>query len=176
MKCSGNTTAQANRKQQHRFFCSTASRGAVPEEETEVREIASHTRRKTGRKKNKRNPSREEIIIDIPEEEKKCGCGASLVRIGEEVSERVKVIPEQMWVERTIRPKYACKTCEGSGDEEKPAVRIASAAPSIIPKSIVTPELLAFLFVNKYVDHLPFYRQEKRFERIGINISRSGYE
>jgi transposase len=36
----------------------------------------------------------------------------------------------------------------------------------------VTPGLLAFLFVNKYVDHLPFYRQEKRFERIGIQISR----
>ena len=77
-----------------------------------------------------------------------------------------------MWVERTIRPKYACKVCEGSGDEDKPAVRVAPAVPSIIPKSIVTPELLAFLLVNKYVDHLPFYRQEKRFERIGISISR----
>ncbi len=82
------------------------------------------------------------------------------------------VIPEQIWVERHIRPKYACKYCEGSGDEEKPAVRIAPAAPSILPGSIVTPGLLAFILVNKFVDHLPFYRQEKRFERLGIHICR----
>jgi len=39
-------------------------------------------------------------------------------------------------------------------------------------KGIVTPGLLAFIFVNKYEDHRPFYRQEKRFERIGVVISR----
>ena len=42
----------------------------------------------------------------------------------------------------------------------------------MIPGSIVTPGLLAFILVNKFVDHLPFYRQEKRFERIGFRISR----
>jgi transposase len=26
--------------------------------------------------------------------------------------------------------------------------------------------------MNKFCDHLPFYRQEKRFERLGIRISR----
>ena len=41
-----------------------------------------------------------------------------------------------------------------------------------MPGSIATPALLAFIFVNKFVDHLPFYRQEKRFERIGVHISR----
>ncbi len=144
----------------------------APEEESETQKVESYTKKKPGRKKINENLPREEILIDIPEEEKKCACGAELVRIGEEISERIKVVPEQMWVERTIRPKYACKTCEGSGDEDKPAVRIAPTAPTIFPKSIVTPELLAFLLVNKYVDHLPFYRQEKRFERIGISISR----
>lgn len=144
----------------------------IPEEETNTQEVASYTKKKPGRKKINENLPREEVLIDILEEDKKCGCGAELVKIGEEIAERVKVIPEQMWVERTIRPKYACKVCEGSGDEDKPAVRVAPAAPSIIPKSIVTPELLAFLLINKYVDHLPFYRQEKRFERIGISISR----
>ena len=143
-----------------------------PEDEPEKQEVSSYTKKKPGRKKINENLPREEILIDIPEEDKKCACGAELVKIGEEVSERIKVIPEQMWVERTIRPKYACKVCEGSGDEDKPAVRVAPVAPSIIPRSIVTPELLAFLLVNKYVDHLPFYRQEKRFERIGISISR----
>jgi transposase len=48
-------------------------------------------------------------------------------------------------------------------DEDKPVFRIAPAVPSIIPGSIVTPGLLSFILVNKFCDHLPFYRQEKRF-------------
>jgi len=145
---------------------------AVDDGEPEAIAVASHTRKKRGRKPLDEKLPRETIVHDIPEEEKRCACGAELTRIGEEVSERLQVIPEQIYVERHVRPKYACRTCEGSGDEEKPAVRIASAVPSIIPKSIVTPGLLAFVFVNKFVDHLPFYRQEARFQRIGIRISR----
>ena len=138
----------------------------------ELTEVAAHSRKKRGRKPLDENLPRVEIVHDIPEEEKHCACGHELVRIGEESSERLAVIPEQMWVERHIRPKYACKNCEGSGDEEKPAVRIAPAPPSILPGSILTPGLLAFILVNKFVDHLPFYRQEKRFGRLGMHISR----
>jgi len=144
----------------------------APEEHVETVTVAEHERKKGGRKALDEKIPREEIVHDIPEEEKQCGCGAKLKRIGEDVSERLQVIPEQIFVERHIRPKYACRVCEGSGDEGKPAVRMAPAVPSIIPKSIVTAGLLAFVLVNKFVDHLPFYRQEKRFERIGIRISR----
>jgi transposase len=77
-----------------------------------------------------------------------------------------------MWVERIIRPKYACRKCEGSGDEDRAAVRVSPAPVSMIPGSITSPGLLSFIFINKYADHLPFYRQEKGFERIGIHISR----
>ncbi len=87
-----------------------------------------------------------------------------MVRIGEEVTERVQVIPEQIWVDRIVRPKYARHHCEGSGDESKPAVRIAPVEPTVVPKGIATAGLIAFVLVNKFVDHLPFYRQEKRFE------------
>lgn len=141
----------------------------IHEEETET---ITYSRKKPGRGTIDKSVPREEVVIDIPEEDKICGCGHKMVRIGEEVSERVHIIKPKMWVEKIIRPKYACKYCEGSGDEEKPAVRIAKAPENIIPKSIVTPGLLAFIIVNKFVDHLPYYRQEKRFERIGIHISR----
>jgi transposase len=141
-------------------------------ESDESEQISSYTRKKAGRKPIDDSLPRKDVVIDIPESEKQCACGATLVRIGEEVSERLQVIPARMWVERIIRPKYACRKCEGSGDEEKPAVRVASAPASLIPGSIVTPGLLSFVFINKYADHLPFYRQEKSFERIGIHISR----
>lgn len=134
--------------------------------------VAAHTKKKPGRKRLDDSLPREEIVHDIAEDDKQCRCGHAMVRIGEEVSERLQIVPEQVWVERHIRPKYACHHCEGSGDEDRPAVRIMPAEPSLMPGSIATPTLLAFIFVNKFVDHLPFYRQEKRFERIGAHISR----
>ncbi len=36
-----------------------------------------------------------------------------LVRIGEEVSEKLDIVPAKIQVIRHIRPKYACRTCEG---------------------------------------------------------------
>jgi len=86
--------------------------------------------------------------------------------------EQLQVIPEQISVEQHVRPRYACRHCEGSGDEDKPLFRIAPAPPSILPGSIVTSGFLAFILVNKFCDHLPFYRQKKRFERIGAHLSR----
>lgn len=138
----------------------------------EAQKIGSYNRAKPGRKPLDEKLPRTEVIIDIPEEDKICACGTELVRIGEEVSERLQVVPPKIYVERIIRPKYACRNCEGSSDEDKPAVRVSPSPASIIPGSIVTPGLLAFIITNKYVDHLPFYRQEKKFERIDISISR----
>ena len=145
----------------------------TPEEDTSAeQEIPSYKRKKTGRKPLDENLPRKEKIIDIPEDEKTCACGTELKKIGEEISEKLHVIPPRIWVERIVRLKYACGNCEGTADEDVPAVKIAPPEPSIIPKGIVTPGLLAFLMVNKYVDYLPFYRQEKRFERMGARISR----
>lgn len=140
-------------------------------EETTVT-VAAHERKKTGRKGIDERHPRIEVVHDIDNDEKQCGCGDELVRIGEETREIVQVIPEQMWVERHVYPKYGCHSCEGSGDEDRPAVRIAPREATILPRSIASAALVAFILVNKFVDHLPFYRQEKRFARIGIDISR----
>ena len=134
--------------------------------------VAAHTKKKPGRKPIDPKHPRFERVIDIPDEDKQCACGHELVRIGEDVSERVQVIPKQIWVDRVVRTRYACHHCEGSGDESKPAVRVAPVEPTVVPKGIATASLIAFILVNKFSDHLPFYRQEKRFERIGIAISR----
>ena len=98
-------------------------------------------------------------------------CGCQLTRIGEEVSEKLDIIPQKIQVIRTIRPKYACRACEGVEDEG-PTVKIASMPPQIIPQGIVTPGLLAYILTNKFEDGLPFYRQQKMFDRLGVDISR----
>ena len=72
-------------------------------------------------------------MIDLPEQDKQCACGHAMVRIGEDCAERLDVIPRKIQVIRTVRPKYACHHCEGSGDEDRPAVRMARAPPALIP-------------------------------------------
>lgn len=141
-------------------------------ERTETVEVRGHRRRKAGRRPLPKTLPRVRIYHDIAEEDKVCGCGAVRQKIREERSERLAVIPEQYYVEEHIRPIYGCKRCEGSGDEGKPAMLVAPAVASLIPKSIVTPSLLATVIVNKYCDHMPYYRQARRFYRQGIWIRR----
>jgi transposase len=133
-------------------------------------EVAAHRRSKRGRKPLPAGLPREEVLHDIPEDQKVCSCGQRLVCIGQETSEKVEIIPQQIKVIRHIRPKYACKKCEGLNSPQ--AVKIAPVPPQIIPKSIASPGLLAYVLVSKFCDAIPFYRQEKQFRRIGIELSR----
>jgi transposase len=135
--------------------------------------IAEHKRKKRGRKPLPDNFERVEIVHDLSAEEKQCGCGCEMSRIGEEVSEQLEMVPSQFWVIRHVRPKYACKNCEGvDGDEDESSVKIAPVPMQLIPKSICTPSLLSHILISKFCDSLPFYRQEKQFHRFDIVLSR----
>lgn len=134
--------------------------------------VRSHTRAKRGRKPLPADLARVEMLHDIAESEKTCGCGQPLKRIGQESCEKLEIIPAQVRVRRHVRPKYACRACEGSGDEDKPAVRIAPAVKQLLPKSIASPALVAYMLVSKFCDALPFYRQERQFQRMGVDLSR----
>lgn len=72
----------------------------VIEEENIV--VKAYKRRKCGRKKLADNLERVPIYHDIPEEEKTCGCGAKLVKIGERFTEKLNIIPERIYVEKHI--------------------------------------------------------------------------
>jgi len=130
-----------------------------------------HTRGKRGRRPIPADLPRVEVVHDLPETEKTCPCGALLVRIGEEVSEKLDIVPATIRVIRHIRPKYACRNCEGV-DDDGPTVKTAPMPPQIIPQGIVTPGLLAHVAIAKYADALPLYRQEDQFMRLGLDISR----
>ncbi|MHC1727219.1 MAG: IS66 family transposase [Syntrophobacteraceae bacterium] len=134
--------------------------------------IPEHTRQRPKRKPLPDNLPRRDVIEDIPESDKVCACGATLSRIGEETCEKLDIVPAKIEVVRIIRPKYACKSCEGV-DSEGPTVKIAPPPPEIIPKGIATPGLIAHIAVSKYADALPLYRQEKIFSRYGVELSRS---
>jgi len=129
--------------------------------------VQTHTRKKhPARSPLPKELPREVIMHDLPEAEKICACGASLACIGQETSEQLKYIPAQLSVIQHVRPKYACKPCEGN-------IKIADMPLLLLPKSIATPELIAHTIVSKYVDHLPLYRQESIWKRLEIDLPRS---
>ena len=136
--------------------------GIEPEEEIVV--IKEHKRKKSGRKPLPEDLPRVEIIHDISEEDKKCECGCIKTKIGEETSEILQIKPAEVWVEKHIRPKYACKCCEGVESEGK-TVSIAPVPLSMIPKSFSSPSLLSHILIGKFCDALPFYRQEQQFKK-----------
>ena len=158
-------------EKQQLLFTAEAEPVEIKDEE-EKTEVKSYSRNKRGRKPIDSNIRRVERILDIPEEEKTCACGSKLTRIGEEVSEKLIIIEPQIYVDKIVRPKYACRCCEGTEDEGKPVVRIAAVEPTMIPRGIASPSLLSTIFTHKFEDHLPYYRQEKQFERIGVELSR----
>lgn len=120
-------------------------------------------KRTGGRQPLPRNLKRERIVHDLAEAEKHCSaCQQDLRPIGEESSERYEYIPAQLTVIEDIRKKYAC-AC---------TVRTATKPPQPIEKSTAGASLLAQVIVAKTADHLPLHRQQKIFERYGVDISR----
>lgn len=141
--------------------------------------VQEHTRKRPGRRRLPVNLPRREILHDLSEEEKTCPLhGASFPRIGEDVSERLHIIPMQVEVERHVRTKYGqCPICKKSHDPIDPdapsEVKMAPIPKSLISGSIITPALLAYIITAKFCDALPFYRLEKIFARSGVDLSRS---
>jgi len=143
--------------------------------EKETYEVAAHTRKKRGgRKPISDLLQRVERIIDLSDEEKRCACGRKLVRLPNAlVREVLHIIDPKIWVERIIRYQYVCPCCGGNKcSRESGGVHCAPVEPAIIPKSMASSDLLAFIFTEKYLRYMPYYRLEKRFESLGVRISR----
>jgi transposase len=120
-------------------------------------------RKRGGRQPLARHLKRERIVHDLAEAEKHChGCGQNLRLIAEETSERYEYIPASMKVIQDVCLKYACDC----------TVRTATKPPQPIAKSTAGASLLAQVIVSKWADHQPLHRQEKIFERHGVEISR----
>ncbi len=138
---------------------------AFDDSEVEIT-VPEHKRKKRGRKPLPSNLPRVDKIHDITEEEKQCACGCLRDHIGDETSEQLDVIPAQVQVIRHIKRKYACKQCEGS-------LVTAKFPMQPIPGSIATANTLAYVATAKFCDHLPLYRLESAFKRMGIETSRA---
>jgi transposase len=142
------------------------ARTPVEEKPEQSLAVAAHERKRGGRKPLPDYLPRVRIEHDLPEDEKTCSCGCSLMRIGEDSSEQLDIVPAQVRVLQHVRLKYACKGCEET-------IKSAPLPAHPIPKSNASPGLLAHIAVAKYQDALPLARQEKILQRAGIDIPRA---
>ena len=157
---------------QHHLF-DEAERVAEAAEPTSFEQVfvPAHARGRGGRKPIPADLPRVEVVHDIPEADKVCACGHALTRMGEEVSEKLDIVPAKVQVLRHVRPKYAYRACEGTADDG-PTVKTAPMPPQLIPQGIVSAGTVAHVIVAKYADGLPLYRQEQQLARLGVDISR----
>ena len=121
-----------------------------------IRNTNQITKEHPGRTKLPEHLERREIIIEPAEVTDGCK------KIGEEITEELEYEPGKLFVNRYVRPKYVIT--------ENKSIIIAPMMERPLPKAIVGPGLLAQIIIDKYVDHLPLYRQMERFKREGINI------
>lgn len=89
-------------------------------------------------------------------------CGGDLRVVGEDVSELIDMIAAQLKVIEIARVKKSCRRCEKMVQEPAPS--------RPIPRSMAGPNLLAYVLTSKFDDHVPLYRQNEIFARMGADI------
>jgi transposase len=105
---------------------------------------------------------RKEVIIEPK------GLMEGMKKIGEAVTEELDYQPGKLFVRRFIRPKYILPK------EDNTKILIASLPNRVIDKSMAGPGLLTQILIDKYVDHLPCYRQIQRYQRdAGVTLPSS---
>jgi transposase len=86
-------------------------------------------------------------------------------KIGELVTEELEYEPGKLYVNRIVRPKYV--------QEDSQNIIVAEMIDRPLPKVIAGAGLIAQILIDKFVDHIPLYRQRERFKREDVEISDS---
>lgn len=123
--------------------------------------VASFERKRPARKPFPDHLPRERVIVAAPESCPCCGSGR-LVKLGEDITETLEVIPRQWKVIQTVRERFSCRACE--------AVTQAPAPFHVIPSGHVGPNLLAMVLFEKFGQHQPLNQQSERYAREGIDL------
>ena len=87
-------------------------------------------------------------------------------RIGEEVREQLDYKPAQFIRIQLVRGKFVLK------DDPTAKPFINPLPPSLQERCIATPALIAEVIDNRFICHLPYYRQAEMFARMGVSIHR----
>lgn len=140
-----------------------ASAAREPEEEPKAEPVVAEPASMRRKPKVSEATPRERIVLDPGDA---CpDCGGELRLVGEDMSEILELISARLKVIETARPKKSCRRCE--------KITQTPAPSRPIPRSMAGPGLLAHILVYKFDDHLPLYRQNEIFARMGAEIPAS---
>jgi transposase len=122
--------------------------------------VASFTRKKPVRAPLPAHLPRERVVIAAPSS---CPCcQGKLVKLGEDITETLEVIPRQWKVIQTVREKFTCRGCEKIAQAPAPFHPIARGRAGA--------NLLAMILYAKFGNHLPLHRQSEGYAREGIEL------
>lgn len=139
-----------------------------PEFETVVK---AHSRKKSKRGSKFDNLPVEVIEHKLDESEMICDvCGEPLTVMKKETRRELVIIPAQAKIIEHVTYTYSCRNCDKNG--ESGFIKQAEHPKALIPKSIVSPQSLAYIMNQKYTLAVPLYRQEQEFKRLGFELSR----
>ena len=126
--------------------------------------LTSFTRRKPSRRQFPEHLPRERVVVPAPSQ---CDCCGSdrIVKMGEDVTDTLEVIPRQWKVIQTVREKFTCRSCAKISQPPAPF--------HTIPRGWAGPSLIAMVAFEKFGQHQPLNRQAERFTREGVDISLS---
>ena len=111
-------------------------------------------------------------VYDIDEKDRICDiCGTKMHRVGEEfVRHEVVYEPAKLYVKDIYRKTYECRNCRKRGK----VVMLKAGTPApVIPHSFTSPSALSQVITDKFVNHMPLYRQEAEWKRLGLDLSRT---
>jgi len=143
------------------------------QDETPVKETITYEREKSAKKHNGRNsiPDHLPVVEYVVEPEQDT---AEMKKIGEERTEILEYVPEKFFKLVIVRPKYArMEQAVEAAERDKKNIVIAEVPSRPIEKCLAGNSLLTAILINKYVDHLPLYRQQQIFRRSDIEIAPS---
>ena len=152
----------------------------LKEETPDIKPVLEEIQQETVNRRNrvqaqKRKPVRQQLPENIERVERliepRIDNLQDMVRIGEDVKEVLHYKPGTLWVERIIRPVYRLKV--QPENHTATAIYQAELPEFPIAKSFAGADLLAFLTVSKFADHLPVYRTREILKRHGIDLSAS---
>jgi len=147
-----------------------------PENEDAEDEPEGEPRRRRRKKKSEKLPDhlkRKVIEADVSAQQRICSCcGEEMPIIGTDISERLDLIPAELFVWEIRRHKRACGKCKELV-AQVPAGEEPGGLTTPIPGSDYGFGVYTQLIVNKFADHLPLYRGEDIFARAGMLIPRN---
>jgi transposase len=130
----------------------------------EVVQVPAFERRRPVRKPFPAHLPRERLIIEAPSTCNCCG-SARIVKMGEDITETLEVIPRQWKVIQTVREKFTCRDCEKISQPPAPF--------HATPRGWAGPNLLATILFEKFGQHQPLNRQAERYAKEGVDLSLS---